>query len=313
VTDARSTADSRRNGLSAARTKRWTTDGNSGGSDAAYRLALLRWPDGGELPTGAAEVLRDALEQPLRERWQRTAKTLSQQFATVFRAAIAVELERQDRSAAGPLLQGEEPSVCLWPLEIEGSDGAIWLAMELPLTRSLLDRLLGGQLAPYHGPCGALTELEERLALRIVQACREAIQAGWPELRLAATLPEARASQPRSATDAVARGVFEIRSGALVGTLTLAIPWRNLLDVCCAGPSHVVDSPPADSEPSGVIVSAIVARARIPEGDLNRLEVGDLIPAGQGHDQLVQVVVDGRVLFLARPGEIEGRKAIRIE
>jgi flagellar motor switch protein FliM len=288
-------------------------DGKPGGSDAAYRLALLRWPDSGTLPTGAAEVLHDSLEQPLRERWQRTAETLSQQFATVFRAAIAVELQRQDRSTAGPLLQGEEPSVCLWPLEIEGSDGSIWLAMELPLTRSLLDRLLGGQLAPYHGICNALTELEDRLAVRIVEVCREAIQAGWPELRLAATSPEARASQLRNVTDTVARGVFEIRFGALAGTLMLAIPWRNALDVCCAEPPRAANSPVADSEPSGVIVSAIVARARIPEGDLNRLEVGDLIPAGQGHDPLVQVVVDGRVLFLARPGEIEGRKAIRIE
>jgi flagellar motor switch protein FliM len=287
--------------------------GNPGGSDAAYRLALLRWPDGGALPTGAAEVLHGALEQPLCERWQRTAEALSQQFTTVFRAAFDVELQRQDQVTAGPLLQGEEPSVCLWPLEIEGSDASIWLSMELPLIRSLLDRLLGGHLAPQHGACNPLTELEDRLSLRIVQACQDALHAGWPELRLAATLPEARASLPRNATDAVARGVFEIRFGALVGTLTLAIPWRNALDVCCAEPSHAANSPPADSQPSGVVVSAIVARTRIPEGDLNRLEVGDLIPAGQGHDQLVQVVVDGRVRFLARPGEIEGRKAIRIE
>ena len=288
-------------------------DGKPGGSDAACRLALLRWPDSGALPTDAAEVLHDALEQPLRERWQRTAEALSQQFTTVFRAAFDVELQRQDQVTADRFVGGEEPLVCIWPLEIEGSAGSIWLSMELPLIRSLLDRLLGGQLAPCHVPCNALTELEVRLSLRIVQACQDALQIGWPELRLTATSPKARGSQARNATDAVARGVFEIRFGALVGTLTLAIPRRNALDVCCAEPSHAANSPPADSQPSGVVVSAIVARTRIPEGDLNRLEVGDLIPAGQGHDQLVQVVVDGRVRFLARPGEIEGRKAIRIE
>jgi len=287
--------------------------GSPVGTDAAFRLALLRWPDGGELPTAVAETLRDSLEQPLRERWLRTAKALTQQFSTILRTVVEVE-PRCPSSATPDRFPGEEEhAVCRWSLELGGSGGLVWLSMELSLTRSLLDRLLGGQLAPYCGPCRALTELETQLALRIAEACREAVQAAWPELRLSAASPEASPSPHRNVTDAVARGDFEIRSGALTGNLALTIPWRRVLDICCAQASGAADSPNAEFGPSGAVVSAIVARATIPQEDLNRLEVGDLIPVNQVHDQLVQVVVDGRVRFLARPGEIEGRRAIRIE
>jgi flagellar motor switch protein FliM len=40
--------------------------------------------------------------------------------------------------------------------------------------------------------------------------------------------------------------------------------------------------------------------------------VGDVIATGQRPDQPLQVEVDGQVRFLARPGSLNGKKAIQI-
>jgi flagellar motor switch protein FliM len=93
----------------------------------------------------------------------------------------------------------------------------------------------------------------------------------------------------------------------------MAIPWEQAVQSCGLTESTDADSAITETGDTGATVSVILVRTRIPANDLANLEVGDVIPTEQRHDQPVQVAVDGRIRFLARPGEMDGRKAIRIE
>jgi len=282
---------------------------------AGNPLELLHWPHGSQPPTDAGASRNDTCVRPMQDRWDRVAELLSQELSGCFQQTVAVDLQRSERTTSGKFLLGCDKPAILLGVETEDTGRPVWLSIELPLVFSFLDRLLGGELRPHQGPCRELTDLEKRLAMRIVQPCLSAIQAGWPEIHPGQPSPQSIRERPEQVLQSekcdVAASGMTLRVADVRGTLSMAVPWEDALRAC------VADPPSGDSaaeRPARLAtLSVIVARARIPESDLRNLEVGDLIPTERRHDQPVQVAIDGQIRFLAQAGEIDGRKAIRIE
>ena len=241
--------------------------------------------------------------------WQQTAEELGARLAADFQTPATVEPQRNGRATQGQFLLCCQESACLYQLAVDGVQTPIWLSIDLPLMFSLLDRLLGGQLAPHRGDCRPLTELENRLATRIIQVCVGALEAVWPGLSAGASVDAGcRLQRPWLTSPApYACCELSVQVGEVHGVVSLAIPWQ-LARGAVAAPRGADVQPP---EP--IVLTVVLGRTSISSSDLAGLEVGDLIPAEQRYDDPLEIQVGGQTRYRGRLGSCQGQRAIRIE
>lgn len=264
--------------------------------------------------TSDRAVRRAATDVPehLETRWRQTGLALADEFSISFRAACAVELQRQGRCTLGQYLLGCDEATCLFRLPLADGDQPAWLTLELPLALALLDRLLGGPLAPRLPAARPLTELERRFAARIAAACIRALGAVWPSMQFAPVPADAvcRVELPWLVSKShLAFAHLHLRLGESGGRLSLAIPWNQTL----SDPAVAADASHTIPALRPVRFTAVLARIKVLESDLQNLGVGDLIPTQQAADQALEIEIDGHVRHRAGLGSRDGHKAIRIQ
>ena len=247
----------------------------------------------------------------LQAAWQRTGAFLSGQFSTLFRVEAVSRPAEDQRATQGQFLLCCPDSMCLFRLPLEGLDTPGWLTVDRALMLSLLDRLLGGPLAPHQGDCRRLSEFENRIAGQMVEACIRAFEAAWPELRVAAVPSEAACRLNRSwltCREPYACCEMELQLGPVAGRVAAAIPWQIARHA-------IVIAPHTDCHtgPASVRITVVAGPCTVSARELAQLQVGDLIPTQQSYDQPLDVLVAGTVRYRGRVGSCEGHKAVRIE
>ena len=130
-----------------------------------------------------------------------------------------------------------------------------------------------------------------------------------PELRLVAV--EEVASPPGE----LVRWTFDLKIGEAAGTVGRALPARLFAagDIVAAG---------SDPDPDPALVSALhrvplpltvrFGSVRLPGADLEQLAIGDVVRLAHPVDEPLVAEVDGRPVFLARPGRRGRALAIEI-
>ena len=99
------------------------------------------------------------------------------------------------------------------------------------------------------------------------------------------------------------------------GDLLLAIPGDFVAQVHQKSWSHnaFYGHDAVDGDPGMVELVAKLAEVEAPAEEVRQLQVGDVLTTDRGVDELLEVTVDGVAKFRARPGALDGHKAIRLE
>ena len=251
-------------------------------------------------------------------------------LSVLLRSAAELKLVSDEQTTYGQFIARLANPTCASVVRA-GALSACWLVeISPPVFYAMIDRMLGGGREPSIVARRPLTDIELRLAARIMRLLLEELQKAWRHVAALELALDRVESNPRLALVAPSQeGVvlvgFDAKIGEVRGALTLCIPSGSLAPVASTlgiaatsrgGPAASRPAPsPRDKPQTGQEVEIVVhlAETTIAAQDLANLRIGDVIATETDTRSPMTVCVDGTAAFLGHPGAIDGRKAIRID
>lgn len=203
------------------------------------------------------------------------------------------------------------------------------LALEMPsaILLPMLERMLGGSLDVMTPPKNrALSEIEQRLALKLAGCITQQLNRGWDSVyglglqidRIETEANRMSIGPPDGEAMLVA---FDVRLGKARAMVQFAIPPQavdvldaHLIEQCNSTvayrqwPAYHADSAADHAE-----LTAELRPSAISAEDVANLSVGDVIATEHRVDAPIVVALDGQPKYLGRIGATAGRKAVRID
>jgi len=272
--------------------------------------------------TATDAIATDEDEQILRVRAlsEHLAYNLSEAFSEVFRAPTHVDVGSVEQISYGEFLLRLDDPTCLVTLRTKDERASFVMEIELSILFPMIERMLGGDLDTPTVQKRPLTEIERRLAIRIVElflnewksVCKH-MDALMPETVTVTSNPcrlEALACK-----EAVTHIQFVISLGQARGIVSLVVP-RRITDNC--EPSAIDTKRYQAASRSGrsektVCVAVVLADTKLAASDVSDLQVGDVIDTEKDADEPLAITVDGETRFEGTPGTSSGHKAVRIQ
>ena len=275
--------------------------------------------------------VRDELIQLCRPMTERFARRLSEKLTQTLRANFQAKLISVDQLAFGEFISNVDNPSLIAQLESEGLGSSIVLDMNPSICIPMVDRLMGGIGTPINNvPRRPLSDIERTVIKRVTSTVFQELEAAWKQLcdlRLGPadfeTLPDAvHCILP---SEAVITFNMEWIVGDARGLATLCVPDDSLKPFLAKLSTNnrsdyntvrLLDEPnPIEQtlERTKVEVSAHLAQTRLTAEDLVSLEVGDIIQTDCQVQSTMKLLVEGRAMFDASPGVVEGHKAAQIK
>ena len=257
-------------------------------------------------------------------------ETFARQIGTVLSATLRsvshVSVSSVEQLSYDDYINASPNPSLLTIISLEPLSGAGILQLPLPLTMSIVDRLLGGNgTGPY--PSRALTDVEEGLITEVLDRCLTELASAFESLVSIAPKIVELESNPQFAqvaapSDMVVVVVFDTSIGGHRGEISLCIPFvtleprldaitghneRRFGDVAgaAAAMEQVMQDVPVD-------VSVRFSPVTLTSGEVVRLQVGDVLPLRHPSDRPLAVLAGGIPLLPAVAGRKRNRLACRI-
>jgi flagellar motor switch protein FliM len=286
-----------------------------GGASDVREQTLSVWGHGRQDPLDLRRQL-EALESFHQDVASRFADALSRGLQRL----VEVELIEVGSMAYSQFAFGRANPTCYVVLQAAPLATPLALDLSPGLLFPILDCLLGGGQRPCPAPSRPPTELEQRLARRVIRMLLDELHDAWEPL-LAVDLSidriESHAQRVRVVApgEAVATMVFRARVAEQTGEMTWCLPLRairKIVDKLLVGERRARDSAgPADAAGGQVheLVAYFDAEA-ISSVELDNLREGDVILSDLDAEGLVEVAIDGQHQFRGRPGVVQGQRAV---
>jgi len=249
----------------------------------------------------------------------------------LLRTICEVKLARVDQLTYAEFVSSLPRPTCFSLIESKGLEGHILLDLNPQIVFPIVDRLLGGgRSASGCTPQRPLTEIELRLASRVIDLALRALENAWQnvcDLQLSVVQIESHAQrvQIMPPDEVVVLVSFEVGMAEERGMLNLCIPFNTIAATTCQMTSerHLAhqrmsiderrqwNSESGDSRET-VNLSVRLASTTLTTADLLNLEVGDVILTDHESAAGAEVRIDDRPVFRGFPGVYKGQKAIRI-
>lgn len=270
----------------------------------------------------------------------RALQALHEGFSREFGAALSgmlrniveVKLISVDQLTYSEFVFSLENPTCFNLLQSEGLDGSLILDLNPSIIFPIVDRLLGGgKDVHYSIPRRALTEIELRLVSRIMDLAMRGLEHAWSNvcnLKLQVSQVESNPQlvQIVPPNEVIVLVSFEITMGEVRGVMNLCIPFNTIEPLAgtlasetwsaytrkAADPRQKLNLETGISGASVEMV-ANLARTRLTAGEVSNLAVGDVIMTEKDQNEELEICIEDRPLFTARPGQLKGHKAVRIE
>ncbi|HEX6989556.1 MAG TPA: flagellar motor switch protein FliM [Bacillota bacterium] len=255
------------------------------------------------------------------------ARALTTVFTTHLRTGVDVAVTAVQQMTYGEFIGRVDDPAVLAVVELEPLAGTGLFEFDPGLVYPMLDRLFGGpgQSAAERRP---LTDIEQSVMERVVEAALEALAGSWSNL--VHLQPSLRTIESNPAfTHIVAPNevcviiTFEVRLGAHRGRMQLCLPYIVLEPVVpklstqhwFAAERKVQRVEQVGAELERVVVGVWVrlGKATVTLRELLDLEPGDLLQLERRHGQPVEVFVEDQPTYRALPGRRGNRLAVRIE
>lgn len=251
-------------------------------------------------------------------------------LSAMLRTIVEAKLTSVDQLTYSEFVFSLENPTCFNLISARPLDGQLILDINPSILFPVIDRLLGGSASGASPPRRPLTEIELRLVSRITDLFLKEMKVAWEnvvELELSVDRVESNPQlvQIIPANEVVVLVSFELIVGDTRGMVNLCIPFNSLEPIgnkltsnSWASYSKRAPTPESISTITGHISSAPVemvvelAETSITTRDLIELSVGDIIASDKDIQQPLQVSIEGRPKFQAKPGVFKGRKAIEI-
>ena len=265
-----------------------------------------------------AERLGPELTHGLESLHERAACDFAVALSSLARSAIAVHVAGVAQGTYAEFVRGLQNPTCLAVVDAEPLSPKLALDIGPAVIYPVIDRLLGaihGTAPPLGRP---LTEIERRLAGRIVSLMLDSLRRAWQDViavpfqlvRLETDPGRAAVALP---SELVAMVRFDVSIGDVRGPMTCCLP-RAAIDRVAHQLGAVEPMPNVAAiarriDPAGAVKSlravelvAELAALRITTGELSDLRVGDVITTERNVDSPLVISVDGIPTFHARPG-----------
>lgn len=270
----------------------------------------------------------------------RTLQSIHENFAEIFSYYLASKLQTTVNiitTAVDQLFYSEyilsvsNPS-CLYVFSIEGTDGSGILEISPELALIIVERLLGGN-ADAEPKARTITAIEQTVIRGIIEHALTDLKNAWKSIsdigfRYQRLEQEADFVQIAPSSEIVIVISFDVYIGSQTFLLNLCFPTFALEEVLAKLNRQQVTS---SSMPVSVKktkeniltvnqqisttylpVIAELGKTSITVTELLDLKSGDILKLKRRVDEEIEVIIAGKRKLAARPGTVEGKKAVRI-
>lgn len=269
----------------------------------------------------------------------RALQTLHEGFARNFGASLSaflrmiveVKIAGCEQMTYGEFVAGLPIPTSFNLIDIEPLEGQICLDLSPLIIYPIIDRLLGGNNEELFIPQRAQTVIEMRLIGQVIHRALDMLSESWSDVAevkfsLAETESNPQLVQIVPPNEVVIVIGFELKMINRAGTMSLCIPYNviePLMDAVSAqtwfsskGLKRTEENQKrveATLHSAELEVAAVLANTTITVSDLASLSVGDLIVTEKPASSPMTLYIGGKRKFLARIGQINGTRAMRIE
>ena len=298
-------------------------------------VASLLNPHGNAQPPEIVEAQHAQREQPdaqrsaadlqLHESLRTMHASFAERFASILeartRTSVNMRISDMKSISFNEFSVSLDNPTCLSVVKAKPFDDQFLIDISPSILFPIIDRLLGGRVESSAVPQRPLTEIEQRLASRIVTWLLDELAQSWQsvaelEFSLDRLEHNPRKLQILARDESIVVVRLEVNMLSAFGIFSIAIPQRCLNSVADKLIHKSDESFLATNRQSDENIAEVVAtltESTISAADLAGLRVGDIITTEKNAGEPIQVSVDGTPEYEAAIGTTEGRKAVRIK
>jgi flagellar motor switch protein FliM len=262
----------------------------------------------------AQSALPPRLSEPLALVHRHCAREFAIELSALLRRIVrvrVVEIQESPDGAPGR----RDASKGVWVYDVSPHLGEWQVSMAPDVLLTMIDCMLGGGREPAAPLRRPLTDIEVRLADRILKPFISALKAAWETATKLSMEFIPRRSAAAPSKTAFVRVQFELDMAAARGLMSLQIPLTTVALLLgqrnAAGTDSNCSTPSKDSNTVELVAS--LGDTPITPDELANLAIGDVITTDRPATEPIAVSQDGVVKFQARLGASQGRKALEIE
>jgi len=252
-------------------------------------------------------------------------------LAALLRAVVDVKLTGVDQQAYSEFIFGLDNPTCFNLLRAEPLEGNLILDINPSILYPMIDRLLGGGKEPTITARRPLTEIEQRLVLRVTKMFLQELKHAWEnvidlEFEVIQTESNPQLIQVVPPSEVVIVLCFEVAMVEVRGAITLCIPYNSFERISgkltstnwtytskkMATP-QTIKSISKDIRNMQAEVKVKLAESKMKVHEFINLRVGDVICTQKKATSPLLVSVEGIPKYWASPGQFKGYTAIHIE
>jgi len=252
-------------------------------------------------------------------------------LAALLRAVVDVKLTGVDQQAYSEFIFGLDNPTCFNLLRAEPLEGNLILDINPAILYPMIDRLLGGGKEPTITARRPLTEIEQRLVLKVTKMFLQELKHAWEnvidlEFEVIQTESNPQLIQVVPPSEVVIVLCFEVAMVEVRGAITLCIPynsyerissklssgWTGYTSKKMATP-QTIKSISKDIRNMKAEVKVKLAESKMKVHEFINLRVGDVICTQKRATSPLLVSVEGIPKYWASPGQFKGYTAIHIE
>lgn len=269
----------------------------------------------------------------------RTLQTLHESFAEQFsyylvsklQTVVSISVESVDQLFYSEFILSVSNPSCLYVFDIQGTDGQGIMEVSPQLALSVVERLLGGSADVPRKP-RSITPIEQSVMRGIIEHALADLRAAWRSIadlnfRYSRLETEADFLQVASSAEIVIVISFNVNIGVHSYLLNLCFPTFAFEDVLARLSRQQIaqvgqQSPERIRENEATMkqqistthlpILAELGKATITVRELLELKIGDVLKLNTKVNQELEVSIAGRKKLAARPGVLDGKKAVRI-
>ena len=252
-------------------------------------------------------------------------------LSALLRAVVEVKLTSVDQLAYSEFIFGLDNPTCFNLLRAEPLEGNLILDVNPSILFPMIDRVLGGGREPAMMARRPLTEIEQRIVLRVTKMFLQELKHAWEnvielEFEVIQTESNPQLIQVVPPNEVVIVLCFEVALTEVRGTITLCIPYNSferiagkLTSNAWTGYGSKKQATPQtikriskDVRNMKALVKVKLAESKMKMHEYINLRVGDVICTQKKADSPLMVSVEGIPKYWATPGKYKGYTAVEI-
>lgn len=268
----------------------------------------------------------------------RALQTLHEGFARNFGASLSgflrtiveIKVASCEQMTYAEFISGLPNPTSFNLIKADSFEGQMCLEISPLIIYPIIDRLLGGSSTDLFIPQRPMTLIETRLIGNVTGRGLEALSEAWANIRplkfaIAATESNPQLVQIVPPNEVVVVVGFELKTANRAGTMNLCIPFNVIEPVMeelsarnWFAAARQTRQPEIESRITRGLtratldVTGLLARTTITLGDLVSMRPGDVISTDKPAVEDVVLCVEGERKFLAKIGQIKGKRALQV-